>query len=158
MTAAPRLILVTGASGFIGRHLCAALASRGDSVRALYRRKEPPPELLALAATRGGESGSAGGSSCSGPISATRRESARQSSGVDAVIHSAALASDWGDLESFIKANYDATSSLLEAARESGCGPSSISAPPSSTDSDPTSTRPSEGPTTPSNTPTRSAS
>ncbi|HET7721561.1 MAG TPA: NAD(P)H-binding protein, partial [Acidimicrobiales bacterium] len=31
------MILVTGASGFIGRHLVAALADRGEKVRALVR-------------------------------------------------------------------------------------------------------------------------
>lgn len=125
MTAAPRLILVTGASGFIGRHLCAALASRGDSVRALYRREEPPPELLALSEREPAAANATGGR---GRVELFRadlgdealvREAVR---GVDAVIHSAALASDWGRLESFIEANYGATTRLLEAARDSGCG------------------------------------
>ena len=67
--------------------------------------------------------------------------------GVGAVIHAAALASDWGPLELFIEANYDATVGLLEAARAAGLPrPSSISAPPSSTASGPMSTRPSDGP------------
>ena len=125
MTAAPRLILVTGASGFIGRHLCAALASRGDSVRALYRREEPPPELLALSEREPTAANATGGR---GRVELFRADLGDEAlvrkavSGVDAVIHSAALASDWGRLESFIEANYDATMRLLEAARDSGCG------------------------------------
>jgi nucleoside-diphosphate-sugar epimerase len=115
MTASPRLVLVTGASGFIGRHLCAALAARGDSVRALYRRKDPPPELIAL-----GESAAGFEFFRADLADETRvREAVR---GVDAVIHSAALASDWGRLQLFMEANYDATETLLEAARDAGCG------------------------------------
>ncbi len=113
--AAPRLILVTGASGFIGSHLCAALSARGDSVRALYRRKEPPPELLALAGAAGRGRVELFNADLSNAERA--REAVR---GVDAVIHAAALASDWGSLELFVRANYDSTVTLLEASREAG--------------------------------------
>ena len=114
----PRLILVTGASGFIGSHICTALAARGDAVRALYRRSEAPPELRRLASGRGGLPGSR--------VELFRadmgdeakiREAVR---GVDAVIHVAALASDWGPLDLFMKANFDATVGILGAAREAG--------------------------------------
>jgi nucleoside-diphosphate-sugar epimerase len=113
--AARKTILVTGASGFIGFHLCAALAARGESVRALYRRAQAPPELLALSEAAG-----------PGRVELFRadlgdeervREAVR---GAGAVIHSAALASDWGELGLFIRENYDATVRLLEAAREAG--------------------------------------
>jgi nucleoside-diphosphate-sugar epimerase len=119
---AAKRILVTGASGFIGSHLCAALASRGDSVRALYRRAEAPPELrdLALAfasADDGGPRVELFNADLSDPA---RVEEAV--AGVDAVVHAAALASDWGSLELFLAANYDATVGLLEAAREAGAG------------------------------------
>ena len=114
-----RLILVTGASGFIGSHLCAALASRGDRVRALYRRKEPPSELLALSEARGAGSGAVELFKADLGDEARVREAVN---GVEAVIHAAALATDWGPLELFIEANYDATVRLLEAARASGCG------------------------------------
>jgi nucleoside-diphosphate-sugar epimerase len=110
----PRKILVTGASGFIGGHLVAALVSRGDSVRALYRRKDPPASLLAIAQAHpdkvelfNADLGDAA-------------KVAEAVAGADAVIHSAARASDWGKLELFIEANYDATVLLLEAAREAG--------------------------------------
>jgi 2-alkyl-3-oxoalkanoate reductase len=109
-----RKVLVTGASGFIGSHLCEALAARGDSVRALYRRKEAPPELRAAALAQPGlvELFNA---DLSDPARA-----AEAVAGVDAVVHAAALASDWGPLELFVKANFDATTTLLEAAREAG--------------------------------------
>jgi 2-alkyl-3-oxoalkanoate reductase len=116
---ADKLILVTGASGFIGSHLCAALAARGESVRALYRRKEAPEELRALAAASGGSGGRVELFNADLGDLPRVREAAR---GVGAVIHSAALATDWGALEQFVRANYDATVALLEAARDSGAG------------------------------------
>jgi 2-alkyl-3-oxoalkanoate reductase len=109
-------ILVTGASGFIGSHICAALAARGDSVRALYRRKEAPPDLRSIEERYDGRvelfNADLGDE--------TRvREAVAD---VGAVIHAAALASDWGSLELFMKANFEATVRLLEAAREAGAG------------------------------------
>jgi 2-alkyl-3-oxoalkanoate reductase len=111
---ARRVVLVTGASGFIGSRLCAALTSRGDSVRALYRRSEPPAALIEIAAQAPGrvelfraDLGDPG----------RVREAV---AGADAVIHSAALASDWGPLSLFIEENHEATVRLLEAARGAG--------------------------------------
>jgi len=104
-------ILVTGASGFIGSHLCAALAARGDAVRAMYRRKVAPPELASLAGK--------GVELFNGDLADEARV-IEAVLGMDAVIHSAALASDWGPLDLFIEQNYDATVRLLEAAREAG--------------------------------------
>ena len=43
-------VLVTGASGFIGRHLCRALVERGDDVMALVRPGSSRDELSALGA------------------------------------------------------------------------------------------------------------
>ena len=42
-------VLVTGASGFIGGHLCEALHRQGYTVRAAYRRNVIPPFLQKLA-------------------------------------------------------------------------------------------------------------
>jgi len=112
-------VLVTGASGFIGTHLCAALAARGDSVRALYRRKEPPAELKGLAAANPAGSGE-------GEVELFNADLADQGriresvEGIDSVIHAAAIAYDWGSLELFLETNYDATVNLLETAREAG--------------------------------------
>lgn len=39
------MILVTGASGFVGQHLCNRLIEQGETVRALYFRTPPPPSL-----------------------------------------------------------------------------------------------------------------
>ncbi|MBL7718504.1 MAG: NAD-dependent epimerase/dehydratase family protein [Flavipsychrobacter sp.] len=42
------MVLVTGASGFIGQHLVRLLSSRGANVRALYHRNAPGQELKEL--------------------------------------------------------------------------------------------------------------
>jgi len=106
--------LVTGASGFIGSHLCSNLARRGDVVRAMYRRKEAPAELAATASEHPDTV-----ELFNGDLKDESR--VREAvAGVDAVIHSAALASDWGPLSLFIEQNYDATVSLLDASRASG--------------------------------------
>lgn len=39
------MILVTGASGFVGQHLCRRLVRQGEKVRALYFRTPPPRTL-----------------------------------------------------------------------------------------------------------------
>lgn len=44
-----RPVVVTGANGFVGSHVCAALAERGASVRAVVRRAGTAPELPGVA-------------------------------------------------------------------------------------------------------------
>ncbi len=107
-------ILVTGASGFLGTHLVRALATRGESVRAFFRRKTPPDELVELSERHRG-----GVELFRGDLGDEER--VRESlKGIDAVIHTAALAIDWGPLDLFMKANYEATVNLIQASRETG--------------------------------------
>ncbi|RKX79817.1 MAG: hypothetical protein DRP87_01660 [Spirochaetes bacterium] len=107
-----RFVLVTGASGFIGRHLARVLMERGYSVRAVYRRENPPLMLKELE-TKGAE--------LLRLDLSVGENLLRAVSGVDRVIHAAAIASDWGKYEIFHKYNYEMAISLLEASKESGC-------------------------------------
>lgn len=107
-----RKILVTGASGFIGGWISSILVERGYPVRALYRRSEIPGHLQDIQ-RRGGE--------------LQRRDLTRPEDvgaavrGVDAVIHSAALARDWGYEQEFFIQNVEVTRLLVDEARRSGC-------------------------------------
>lgn len=105
-------IAITGASGFLGQHLCRAFLRRGYQVRALYRRKDPPPALMRLA----GEGAELMNADLTSP-----GMDARLCKGMDIVLHSAALAYDWGPFEGFKRANVDATETLVEAAEREGC-------------------------------------
>lgn len=103
---------MTGASGFIGGWIASGLHERGYAVRAHYRRRQMPEHLAALAAP--------GVELLRGDLTQERDvRSAVQ--GEDAVVHAAALASDWGLPESFFRQNVEATVRLLAEARAAGC-------------------------------------
>jgi len=109
-------VLVTGASGFVGGVVARHLLTAGYSVRAAYRRAQPPPHLQALAAA-GAETGS---EIVRGDLE--RPEDRRRLlAGCDAVIHSAALASDWGPYALFRRLNQELTVALVEDAEAAGC-------------------------------------
>jgi len=106
-------VLVTGASGFLGAHICRALVARGNRVRAAFFRRDLPVEVRALPAD------------CAEFLRADLTDAAQAREavqGVDAVIHAAALASDWGPFARFKRHNVDATVHLLDAAESAGCG------------------------------------
>ncbi|HUX50092.1 MAG TPA: SDR family NAD(P)-dependent oxidoreductase [Spirochaetia bacterium] len=105
-------IVVTGASGFIGGHLAEALFKRGYHVRAVYRRANPPEGLARLACDR---------FELFQADLAQEERLAQMVAGMDAVIHVAARASDWGPYADYERDNYTATVRLLEAARNAGC-------------------------------------
>jgi nucleoside-diphosphate-sugar epimerase len=103
---------VTGASGFIGGWIASGLHERGYAVRAHYRRKLMPERLAALAA--GGVEALQGNlTQVQDARAAVRRE--------DAVVHAAALASDWGPPDLFFRQNVEPTVLLLAEARAAGC-------------------------------------
>ena len=101
-------VLVTGATGFVGGRLVAALASRDRRVRALTRRSTGFETLEASGAevVRG---------DLSDPASRVRAPE-----GVSLVFHAAARVSDWGPREAFLAANVEGTRNLVAACRVAG--------------------------------------
>lgn len=98
------MIALTGATGFIGRHLLKSLSARGYRVRVLLRRPVEVPE---------GASGAVVGD-LARPINM-----AAALSGVDAVVHSAGLAHAMSGApeDDFRASNTEATKRLAEAAQ-----------------------------------------
>ena len=97
-------VLVTGASGLLGRSVTLALIRRGDEVTVTQRR--------------------ASGLDCReirGDI-ADLDVAARAASGQDAVVHLAAKVDVVGPWAQYARANVDGTRSLIGAARQSGVG------------------------------------
>jgi nucleoside-diphosphate-sugar epimerase len=96
-------ILVTGGTGFIGRHLIDTLIARGDIVRALVRQTSNTKPLKALNVEL---------------VVADLRNSEsidHVMQGVDRILHLAA-APDWSTNKEHWNTNYLATKNLLEAA------------------------------------------
>ncbi len=100
--------LVTGSSGFLGSHLAEALVTRGESVCALVRPASNTDHLKSL-----------GVELVYGDLNdIPALKNAAQ--GIERVYHSAALAADWGDRETFYTANVIGTRNLLDAALAGG--------------------------------------
>ncbi|CAO4165423.1 NAD-dependent epimerase/dehydratase family protein [Methylorubrum populi] len=104
-----KLIALTGATGFIGRHLLRALSARGYRVRVLLRRPVEVPE---------GASGAVVGDL------ARPMNMAAALTGVDAVVHSAGLAHAMSGApeDDFRSSNTEATRHLAEAAQRAKVG------------------------------------
>ncbi|MFC0673912.1 NAD-dependent epimerase/dehydratase family protein [Brachybacterium hainanense] len=96
-------VLVTGASGMLGRHIATSLRDRGDAVRVLQRR---------TAGIEGVEE-SLG--------SLTSADDVRRAvDGVDAVVHVAAKVSISGPEEEYRAVNIEGTRHVLQAMRDGG--------------------------------------
>lgn len=102
-----RRILVTGGSGFIGRHVVEELTRAGAHVRVVDLQPHPDPEVAVV----------------QGDLAeAAVREAALQG-GFDAIVHLAAVTSVLRSLEApelTFRTNVAATAGLLEAARAAG--------------------------------------
>jgi UDP-glucose 4-epimerase len=102
-------ILVTGASGFIGRHVVAALLDAGHDVAVVDRLPFPGPDVRAV----------------TGELEDPAVREAAMADGTDAVIHLAAETSVLGSMEQpalVHRVNVDVTAALLELCRERGVG------------------------------------
>lgn len=103
----PLVVLVTGASGFLGRHLLPRLASRGHRIRAVSRTGRPDEEV-------------GGGNVSWLAADLTRREQvAGLARACDAVVHLAGVRSEDGEA-TFQRVHVDGTRHLLEEARRAG--------------------------------------
>ncbi len=103
------LTLVTGGTGFLGRHLVAALVRQGRAVRVLARPASDVAELSRLP----------GVEVARGDVT-SRDDLARALQGVERVFHAAAETRDGQPREVYRAVNTDAVSTLLELAHELG--------------------------------------
>jgi UDP-glucose 4-epimerase len=102
-------VLVTGASGFVGRPLVEALTREGHLVRAAVRRLETAPPAAAEVAAM--------------PDMTSPFDAAALVSGCDAVVHVAGLAHSSPDIPeaTYLAVNYEASRRIALAARDAGC-------------------------------------
>ena len=102
------MILITGATGFLGRNLCEHLTRQGYALRALTRSTSDVSFLEALDVDiiRGDVTDAA-------PVKAAMQ-------GCDYVVHAAAHFRLWGAPEPFIKTNVEGTRNVLQAALLAG--------------------------------------
>ncbi|MEW5961794.1 MAG: NAD-dependent epimerase/dehydratase family protein [Chloroflexota bacterium] len=98
------MILITGATGFLGRNLCEYLAGLGYALRALARPSSDTTFLEKL-----GVEIAAGDVTDSASVQAAMR-------GCDRVVHAAARFRLWGPPEPFYQTNVEGTRHVLEAA------------------------------------------
>lgn len=96
-------VLVTGASGFLGRAVAAAVRDAGHDVRTFQRRPSGVPGVTDVLGTM------------TDPAALDRAVSE-----VEAVVHLAAKVSLAGDPADFVRVNVDGTRTLLDAARTAG--------------------------------------
>src|SRR5437868_13670511 len=100
--------LVTGSTGFLGRHLVGRLRAAGHRVRALTRSPEKARVL-----------DGSGAEVAHGDV--TRPESlAAAMAGVDVVFHAAALVTNWAPWEDFANTTVHGTENVLQAALVAG--------------------------------------
>ncbi len=97
---------ITGASGFIGRHLAERLLGEGRRLRVFSRRPLPHLEKLGAEIVRGDLADSA----------ALRRGCA----GVGTVFHVAGRVGVWGPAGDFFKVNVEGTRNVIAACRAAG--------------------------------------
>lgn len=100
--------LVTGASGFIGRHVVEKLIGRGYRVRGLVRKTSHVAPLNSL-----------GIELCYGDLG-DLDSLKRAASGVDVLFHTAAQVGDWGTRKQFYDSNVAGTRHILAAMSAAG--------------------------------------
>ena len=103
-----RRVAVTGAGGFIGGALCAALVAGGAEVTGLDLDEARAPRLTAAGARFA-------------PCDVTDPAAvAAALAGAEVVIHAAAFIHEWGSMEDFVELNLGGTANVLDAAAAGG--------------------------------------
>lgn len=100
--------VVTGAAGFIGGAVCAALATEGAEVVGLDLDEARAPSV---------EASGARFRRCDVTDAAATRDALE---GADLVVHAAAYVRDWGSMEEFVALNLGGTANVLDAAEHHG--------------------------------------
>ena len=107
-------MLVTGGTGFLGRHVVWRLNSSGHDVVFTGRNVQHAETVIAGATRADCETRFVMLEHGSVQSHATMHEAA---AGADAAVHCAALSSPWGRPEAFEKANIDSTQEIVDACR-----------------------------------------
>jgi nucleoside-diphosphate-sugar epimerase len=105
-------VLVTGASGFIGRRVAARLAKEGRTVRALVMPNESIDAITELSAK--------GIEISRGDVTDAKRMTTVVD-GMENVVHLAAVVGDWGPDALFDRVNVGGTRNVVDAAALEGC-------------------------------------
>jgi nucleoside-diphosphate-sugar epimerase len=99
-------VLVTGGGGFLGGALCRGLLARGDTPVSFQRRRSAVLDAMGVEQRLGDL--------------ADAQAVSRACEGVDAVLHNAAKAGQWGSRESYFSANVSGTENVIAACRARG--------------------------------------
>lgn len=99
-------ILVTGAGGFLGRHLCRALQGKGHKVVNFSRSAYPDLKEQGIETIRGDISDGA------------TVEAAMQ--GIDAVFHVASKVGIWGKYDDYFRTNVMGTQNIIDGCKKQG--------------------------------------
>jgi nucleoside-diphosphate-sugar epimerase len=96
-------VLVTGGGGFLGGALCRGLLARGDSPVSFQRRRSAARDAMGIEQRLGDL--------------ADAQAVIRACDGVDAVLHNAAKAGQWGSRDAYFSANVTGTENVIAACR-----------------------------------------
>ena len=112
-------VLVTGYGGFLGRAICRELIQKGYRVRGLARGQYPAMQAIGIECVR---------ASATDPLACDAA-----CRGMDAVIHTAALAGVWGPAKKYESINVGATDNLLRSCQKFSVGAFVFTSSPSVT-------------------------
>lgn len=112
-------IVVTGGTGFLGRHTVWRLAARGDAV-VLTGRDARAAAAVKAGADAGATAGTVDFVQLDHGSAAARAALAACCRDADAVVHCAALAAPWGRRTDFERSNVSAVDEVLAACRAGG--------------------------------------